>query len=151
MVRDAHIARGRVISSGVRPILDRHDGQAVTCEDFVGHDMPGSGSAPVRNWYYRPEHPPHGARRRRGAPHPACEQSCPETSDRQINCLCDSAGHGSMRWEITAKAGRYYPDPASRDNTHTVLTINQPTQTFVLRSEHPCLHCCATPHPFVAL
>ncbi len=120
--------------------FNRHDGQAVTCDDFVQamEDSSGVDLRQFRQWYSQA-----------GTPHLTVrdeydeagqsytlhvQQSCPVTPGQLEKLpfviplamgLLGEAGNLPLRWSGSA------PDPDTSDNTHTVLTIDQPGQTFV--------------------
>ena len=120
--------------------FQRHDGQAVTCEDFVRamENASGADLRQFRNWYSQAGTPSLTVRDEYDqAAH--CytlhvEQSCPATPGQPDKLpfviplamgLLGEAGNLPLRQAGTT------PDPEASDNTHTVLTIDQLTQTFV--------------------
>jgi len=120
--------------------FERHDGQAVTCEDFVRamEEASGVDLGQFRNWYsqagtpqltVRDEYDAHSQQYRL---HVA--QSCPATPGQPEKSpfviplalgLLGDAGNLPLRL-----AGQE-PDAQATDNTHAVLTVDQASQTFV--------------------
>jgi aminopeptidase N len=120
--------------------FERHDGQAVTCEDFVCamEDASGVDLGQFRHWYSQAGTPQltvrdeYDATTQRYSLHVA--QSCPATPGQAEKLpfviplaigLLGDAGNLPLRL-----AGRE-PDPETSDNTHTVLTVDQPEQSYV--------------------
>jgi aminopeptidase N len=126
--------------------FQRHDGQAVTCEDFVRamEDASGVDLQQFRLWYSQAGTPVLSAA---GAYDPVAQQfhltlrqSCPPTPGQPVKLpmvipvalgLLGSAGNLPLRLATD--------DPASAVQTHRVLVLNQPEQTFVFEqvSEAP--------------
>ncbi len=126
--------------------FQRHDGQAVTCEDFVRamEDASGVDLQQFRLWYSQAGTPVLSAE---GAYDPEAQQfhltlrqSCPSTPGQPVKLpmmipvalgLLGSAGNLPLRLATD--------DPASALQTHRVLVLNQPEQTFVFEqvSEAP--------------
>jgi aminopeptidase N len=128
--------------------FDRHDGQAVTCEDFVQamEDASGVDLGQFRNWYSQAGTPvltvrdEYDADSERYTLHVA--QSCPPTPGQPDKKpfviplaigLLGEAGNLPLRL-VAEEAGA-----ESADNTHRVLLIDQPRQSFVFEHvrEHP--------------
>jgi aminopeptidase N len=120
--------------------FQRHDGQAVTCEDFVRamEDASGADLRQFRNWYSQAGTPQLRVRDEYDqATH--CyslhvEQSCPDTpgqSDKQPFVIPLAMGLLGEAGNLPLRQAGTPPDPETSDNTHTVLTVNQFTQTFV--------------------
>ena len=120
--------------------FDRHDGQAVTCEDFICamEDASGVDLRQFRNWYSQAGTPQLRVRdeydeaAQRYTLHVV--QSCPPTPGQNEKPpfviplamgLLGDAGNLPLRLSGTE------PDPDTSDNTHIVLTVNQPQQAFV--------------------
>ncbi|MFT4520782.1 MAG: aminopeptidase N [Halioglobus sp.] len=141
VVRMIHTLLGaEAFRKGSDLYFDRHDGQAVTCEDFVLAMEAASGVdlTQFRNWYSQA-----GTPQIRATDHydedSQCytltvEQSCPATPQQPQKApfviplamgLLGDAGNLPLRIRGTA------PDPETADNTHTVLRLEQPKQTFV--------------------
>jgi len=141
VVRMLHTLLGMdVFRRGSDLYFQRHDGQAVTCEDFVRamEDASGVDLMQFRHWYSQA-----------GTPQLSiCDaydevsqrytlqvrQSCPATPGQTEKLpfviplamgLLGEAGNLPMRRIGMA------PDTDTSDNTHTVLTIDKPEQTFV--------------------
>ena len=119
--------------------FERHDGQAVTCEDFVRamEDASGVDLVQFRRWYAQAGTPllrvrdEYDAVAGRYTLH--VEQSCPPTPGQPQKepfviplamGLLGEAGNLPL-----ALAGG--PGPESADNTHHVLLVDQPRQSFV--------------------
>ncbi|MEH6634492.1 MAG: aminopeptidase N [Halioglobus sp.] len=120
--------------------FERHDGQAVTCEDFVLAMEAASGIdlGQFRNWYSQAGTPHLSVRDEYDADAEQYRlhvtQSCPATPGQPQKPvfviplamgLLGDAGNLPLR---LADAG---VDTETADNTHTVLTVDQPAQTFV--------------------
>ncbi len=120
--------------------FQRHDGQAVTCEDFVRamEDASGADLRQFRNWYSQAGTPELTVRDEYdGATH--CytlhvAQSCPATpgqSDKLPFVIPLAMGLLGEAGNLPLRQAGIAPDPEASDNTHTVLTIDQPRQAFV--------------------
>ena len=122
--------------------FQRHDGQAVTCEDFVRamEDASGVELAQFRNWYSQAGTPQLSVRdeydekNARYTLH--VNQSCPATPGQPVKQpfviplamgLLGEAGNLPLQLE----SGE--PGPESEDNTHIVLLIDKPRQSFVFQ------------------
>lgn len=123
--------------------FDRHDGQAVTCEDFVKamEDASGADLSQFRNWYSQAGTPLLTVR---GEYNDVAEtytllveQSCPATPGQQNKPafviplamgLLGDAGNLPLKLKDTA------PDFETADNTHCVLMVDKPRQSFVFES-----------------
>jgi aminopeptidase N len=120
----------------------RHDGQAVTCEDFVRamEDASGKDLGQFRNWYSQAGTPrlavtdAYDAVSRRYTLH--VQQSCPATpgqSEKQpfviplAMGLLGTAGNLPLQLEGAA-------DATAADTTHTVLTVDQARQSYVFEN-----------------
>jgi aminopeptidase N len=118
----------------------RHDGQAVTCEDFVRamEDASGVELGQFRNWYSQAGTPLLRVRDDYDADNQRytlqVEQSCPPTPGQPDKApmviplamgLLGEAGNLPLRLADTAV------DPETADNTHCVLTVDQPSHSFV--------------------
>jgi aminopeptidase N len=118
----------------------RHDGQAVTCEDFVLAMEQASGTdlQQFRLWYSQAGTPllavsdEYDEQRQRYTLH--VKQSCAATPgqvDKQPFVIPLAMGllgeAGNLRLQLAGVA----PDVESSDNTHTVLTLDQSSQSFV--------------------
>lgn len=122
--------------------FQRHDGQAVTCEDFVRamEDASGVDLARFRNWYsqagtplltVRDEYDEESARYTLHV-----NQSCPATPGQPVKQpfviplamgLLGEAGNLPLQLE----SGE--PGPECEDNTHVVLLVDKPSQSFVFQ------------------
>lgn len=120
--------------------FERHDGQAVTCEDFVlaMEDASGIDLTRFRTWYSQAGTPQlavrdeYDADAQRYTLH--VSQSCPATPGQEhkesfvipvaMGLLGDA---GNLPLHLVGTA----PDPETPDNTHRVLVVDQPTQSFV--------------------
>ena len=120
--------------------FERHDGQAVTCEDFVlaMEDASGANLKQFRNWYSQAGTPQLTVQDEYDETAQCytlhVEQSCPATPGQSEKLpfviplaigLLGEAGNLPLR-QRGAPA-----DLETSDNTHTVLTVDQPTQSFV--------------------
>ena len=120
--------------------FQRHDGQAVTCEDFVRamEDASGVDLAQFRNWYSQAGTPQLSVRDEydedsaRYTLH--VSQSCPATPGQPVKQpfviplamgLLGEAGNLPLQLE----SGE--PGPETEDNTHVVLLVDKPHQSFV--------------------
>jgi aminopeptidase N len=120
--------------------FERHDGQAVTCEDFVVamEDASGVDLGQFRHWYSQAGTPELRVRddydpdTQRYTLH--VEQSCPPTPGQKDKKpfviplamgLLGDAGNLPLHLEGSE------PDSETADNTHRVLQVNQPRQSFV--------------------
>jgi len=120
--------------------FSRHDGQAVTCEDFVRamEDASGVDLQQFRRWYAQAGTPLLAVRDEYDEAAQQymlhVEQSCPATPGQPhkqpfvIPLAMGLLGEaGNLRLQVAGIA----PDLGSSDNTHTVLTVDQPAQSFV--------------------
>jgi aminopeptidase N len=120
--------------------FERHDGQAVTCEDFVVamEDASGVDLQQFRNWYSQAGTPllkvtdeyDEAAQRYTLL----VEQSCPPTPgqlEKQPFVIPLAMGLLGEAGNLPLRQSGLVPDPEVGDNTHTVLTVNQPKQSFV--------------------
>ena len=122
--------------------FQRHDGQAVTCEDFVRamEEASGVDLAQFRNWYSQAGTPQLTVRdeydeeRARYTLH--VNQSCPATPGQPVKQpfviplamgLLGEAGNLPLQLE----SGE--PGPESEDNTRVVLVVDKPRQSFVFQ------------------
>jgi len=122
--------------------FQRHDGQAVTCEDFVRamEDASGVDLARFRNWYSQAGTPlltvrdEYDEERARYTLH--VNQSCPATPGQPVKQpfviplamgLLGEAGNLPLQLE----SGE--PGPECEDNTHVVLLVDKPSQSFVFQ------------------
>jgi aminopeptidase N len=128
--------------------FERHDGQAVTCEDFVVamEDASGIELDQFRNWYSQAGTPLLKVRDEYDADHETytlfVEQSCPATPGQSekspfviplaMGLLGDA---GNLPLKISGEA----TDLESEDNTQTVLLVNDTAQSFSFEGvkEHP--------------
>jgi aminopeptidase N len=120
--------------------FERHDGQAVTCEDFVRamEDASGVDLSQFRNWYSQAGTPELTVSDEYDAPARrytlTVEQSCPPTPGQSekppfviplaIGLLGDD---GNLPLPETDKIRQ----PETGNNTHAVLTVDRLRQTFV--------------------
>ena len=125
---------------GMRLYFERHDGQAVTCEDFVRamEDASGRDLTQFRRWYSQagtPRLTVSGDYDSEAATYtPTVEQSCPPTpgqSDKQpfhiplsMALLGDA---GALPLQLQGQA----PNPDTADNTAMVLDVIESRQQFV--------------------
>ena len=120
--------------------FDRHDGQAVTCEDFVCamEEASGADLGQFRNWYSQAGTPELFVRDEYDADSQQyslhVEQSCPATpgqAQKPPFVIPLALGLLGDAGNLPLRLASVEPDPDTPDNTHTVLTIDQPGQTFV--------------------
>jgi len=141
VVRMMHTLLGaQQFRSGSDLYFQRHDGQAVTCEDFVCamEDASGLDLVQFRNWYSQAGTPQlkvqdeYDVGTQRYTLH--VEQSCPDSPGQTgkqpffiplAMGLLGEAGNLPLRLSATP------PDPECSDNTHTVLTVDSAQQTYV--------------------
>ncbi|MDG1946140.1 MAG: aminopeptidase N [Halioglobus sp.] len=128
--------------------FDRHDGQAVTCEDFIlaMEDASGVSLDQFRRWYFQAGTPQleitdeYDEAAQTYSLH--VEQSCPETPGQKRKepfviplamALLGEAGNLPLHLVGTDA------DLDTSDNTHRVLTIEASVQSFVFQhvTEHP--------------
>ncbi len=120
--------------------FERHDGQAVTCEDFVQamEDASGVDLTQFRNWYSQAGTPELAVTDEYDATNRVytlrVAQSCPptpESSDKQPFVIPLAMGllgdAGNLRLTLRGAPA----DADTADNTHLVLTVNAPEQEFV--------------------
>jgi aminopeptidase N len=118
----------------------RHDGQAVTCEDFVRamEDASGVDLGQFRNWYSQAGTPLLRVRDDYDADSKRytlqVEQSCPGTPgqpDKAPMVIPLAMGLLGDAGNLPLRLADSPADPETSDNTHCVLTVNQPSHTFV--------------------
>ena len=131
---------GHEVEHGVRGTAERHDGQAVTCEDFVRamEEAADVDLTQFRRWYSQAGTPVIGVRdeydEAAGSYTLHVTQSCPPTPGQPnkepfviplaVGLLGDA---GNLPLKLSGRPA----DPETKDNTHLVLTVDQPEQTFV--------------------
>lgn len=141
VVRMIHTLLGaEAFRAGSDLYFERHDGQAVTCEDFVLAMEAASGVdlTQYRNWYSQAGTPELTVNAQYDADSQRytlkVEQSCPPTPGQKEKQplviplamgLLGEAGNLPLHLEGIA------PDPETADNTHLVLSVDQPQQTYV--------------------
>ena len=139
----ANLMGKELFRKGTDLYFDRHDGQAVTCEDFVKamEDASGKDLSLFRNWYSQAGTPRlmvSGSYDEQAQTYSlTVEQFCPptpgQTEKQPFQIPLDMAllgEAGAMRLQLAG----FPADLESEDNTHCVLDINQPTQTFVFEN-----------------
>jgi aminopeptidase N len=144
VVRMIHALLGpEAFRRGTDLYFERHDGQAVTCEDFVRamEDASGVDLEQFRRWYAQAGTPEltvrdeYDAGTERYALH--VEQSCPPTPGQPEKLpfviplamgLLGEAGNLPLRLADGA------PGEETPDNTHLVLRVDQPAQSFVFEA-----------------
>jgi aminopeptidase N len=120
--------------------FERHDGQAVTCEDFVRamEDASGVDLGQFRNWYSQAGTPlltvrdEYDAAAERYTLHVA--QSCPPTPgqpEKQAFVIPLAMGLLGDAGNLPLRLAGAGPDPDTQDNTQVVLIVDQPRQSFV--------------------
>ena len=123
--------------------FERHDGQAVTCEDFVKAMEDGSGMdlAQFRNWYSQAGTPQLSVRDEYDEVSETytlhVDQSCPPTPGQETKSpfviplamgLLGDAGNLPLKLKDTP------PDFETADNTNCVLMVNKPSQSFIFEA-----------------
>jgi len=120
--------------------FERHDGQAVTCEDFVEamEDASGVDLGQFRNWYSQAGTPEltvrdeYDADSQRYTLHVA--QSCPPTpgqGEKQPFVIPLAMGLLGDAGNLPLHLADTEPDRETADNTHRVLRVDRPSQSFV--------------------
>ncbi|CAA0100598.1 Aminopeptidase N [Halioglobus japonicus] len=120
--------------------FERHDGQAVTCEDFVCamEDASGVDLRQFRNWYSQAGTPQLAVRdeydeaAQRYTLH--VEQSCPPTPgqpQKQPFVIPLRMGLLGDAGNLPLRLSGCEPDPETSDNTDIVLTVDQPQHSFI--------------------
>lgn len=120
--------------------FQRHDGQAVTCEDFVRamEDASGRDLHQFRNWYSQAGTPrlaitdEYDAAARRYTVH--VEQTCPATpgqASKQPFVIPLAMGLLGDAGNLPLRLAGTDADANAADNTHTVLTIDKSRHSFV--------------------
>jgi aminopeptidase N len=119
--------------------FERHDGQAVTCEDFVlaMEEASGVDLRQFRNWYaqagtplltVKGEYDPDAGRYTLHV-----TQSCPATPgqpDKQPFVIPLAMGLLGEAGNLPLHLADERPEPGTGDNTHRVLVVDKPVQTF---------------------
>lgn len=127
--------------------FERHDGQAVTCEDFVlaMEDASGMDLTQFRNWYSQAGTPrlkvrsEYDADDRRYTLH--VQQSCPPTPgqpDKKPLVIPLAVGLLGDAGNLPLRLAGQESDPETADNTHCVLTLNEASQSFVFEEVGEC-------------
>ncbi|WOJ94374.1 aminopeptidase N [Congregibacter variabilis] len=119
--------------------FDRHDGQAVTCDDFVSamEDASGKNLSDFKRWYSQAGTPELTIRddwdAEQGVYTLSVSQETPATpgqSDKEALVIPLAMGllgeAGNLRLTLDGEA----PDPESADNTHRILIVDKPEQEF---------------------
>jgi aminopeptidase N len=149
VVRMIHTLLGaEAFRQGSDLYFERHDGQAVTCDDFVRamEDASGVDLTQFRRWYSQSGTP---EVRVKGEYNEAAEtytlsvsQSCPPTpgqSSKEPFVIPLAVGLLGEAGNLPLRLSKTPADPETEDNTHLVLTVDQPDQQFVFEgvTEHP--------------
>ena len=120
--------------------FDRHDGQAVTCEEFVKamEDASGVDLGQFRNWYSQAGTPTLSVRDSYDENAETytlqVEQSCPATpgqEDKLPFVIPLAMGLLGDAGNLPLKVQGQDTDFETSDNTHQVLIIDKPSQSFV--------------------
>ena len=120
--------------------FERHDGQAVTCEDFVlaMEDASGVNLQQFRNWYSQAGTPQLTVQDEYDETAQCytlhLEQSCPATpgqSEKAPFVIPLAIGLLGEAGGLPLRQRGEPSDLETTDNTHTVLTVDQPRQSFV--------------------
>lgn len=141
VVRMIHTLLGpEAFRSGSDLYFERHDGQAVTCEDFVRamEDASGVDLGQFRNWYSQAGTPRLTVRDSYDADSQTytleVQQSCPATPGQEHKepfVIPLSMGLLGDAGNLPLKLQGVAADPETSDNTHTVLILDKPSQRFV--------------------
>ena len=141
VVRMLHTLLGeRDFRRGCDLYFERHDGQAVTCDDFVNAmaEVSGEDLTQFRRWYSQAGTPELTIRddwdeaagqyrlhvRQSTPPTPGQDEKEPLVIPLAMGLLGDA---GNLRLELDGES----PDPETADNTHRVLIVDQAEQSFV--------------------
>lgn len=141
VVRMIHTLLGpELFRKGSDLYFDRHDGQAVTCEDFVlaMEDASGIDLKQFRNWYSQAGTPRlaiSGSYDEQAQTYTlAVQQSCPSTPGQTEK----APFHIPLAVALIGEAGQMplqlvsaEPNTESADNTELVLSVTRPEQSFV--------------------
>tara|TARA_R100000005_G_scaffold42382_2_gene19989 strand:+ start:11622 stop:14276 length:2655 start_codon:yes stop_codon:yes gene_type:complete len=141
VVRMIHTLLGaELFRAGSDLYFQRHDGQAVTCEDFVRamEDASGVDLQQFRLWYSQAGTPLLSAEGVYDAKaqqfHLTLRQSCPPTPGQPVKApLVIPVALGLLGSECNLPLRLATDDPASTATTHRVLVLNQAEQTFVFQ------------------
>ncbi len=141
LVRMLHTLLGpEAFRRGSDLYFERHDGQAVTCEDFVRamEDASGTDLVQFRNWYSQAGTPlltvrdEYDADAGRYTLH--VTQSCPPTpgqASKQPFVIPLAMGLLGEAGNLPLHLANAEPDPDTADNTRCVLVLDQAQQSFV--------------------
>ncbi len=119
--------------------FERHDGQAVTCEDFVVamEDASGVDLGQFRNWYSQagtPRLTVSGTYDEAAGRYTLeVTQDCPATPgqpEKKSFVIPLALGLLGDAGNLPLRLAGIEPDPEVGDNTHCVLTVDRPTQTY---------------------
>jgi aminopeptidase N len=120
--------------------FERHDGQAVTCEDFVRamEDASGVDLGQFRRWYSQAGTPRLAASGHfdaaTGRYTLSLRQSCPPTpgqADKETLMIPVALGLLGTAGNLPLRLAGEPPDPETADNTHRVLVLTEAEQSFV--------------------
>jgi aminopeptidase N len=120
--------------------FERHDGQAVTCEDFVRamEDASGVDLEQFRHWYSQAGTPALTITDEYDADTQCytlqVEQSCPATpgqAQKDPFVIPLAMGLLGEAGNLPLRLAGAVPDPEVADNTHMVLSVKQPSHTFI--------------------
>lgn len=128
--------------------FERHDGQAVTCEDFAAamEDASGVDLGQFRRWYSQAGTPTLTVHDQYDSDAQRytlkVTQSCPPTpgqAEKQPFVIPLAMGLLGDAGNLPLRLAGEAPDVESEDNTHLVLTVDQSSQSFVFEgvTEHP--------------
>lgn len=136
----ANLLGPELFRKGTDLYFDRHDGEAVTTEDFVValEDASGRDLTQFKRWYSQAGTPrlkvTDDYDEQKGEYRLTIAQSCPPTPESDTKApfhipvamgLLGAAG--DLRLSLQGEN----PDPESEDNTHKVLELTEPEQSFV--------------------
>jgi aminopeptidase N len=139
----ANLLGPELFRKGTDLYFERHDGQAVTCDDFVRamEEVSGRDLTQFKNWYSQAGTPVLTVDGKYDADAGTfalnVRQSCPPTPGQQTKKpfhiplkLALLGDAGALRLQLAGQAVNAETD----DNTQIVLDITQPEQTFVFES-----------------
>jgi aminopeptidase N len=139
----ANLLGPQLFRKGTDLYFTRHDGQAVTCDDFVRamEEVSGRDLTQFKNWYSQAGTPVLAADGKYDAGAGTfalrVRQSCPPTPGQQVKKpfhiplkLALLGDAGALRLQLAGQP----VNAESDDNTQIVLDITQPEQTFVFEN-----------------
>ncbi len=136
----ANLLGPELFRQGTDLYFERHDGQAVTTEDFVAamEAVSGRDLTQFKRWYSQAGTPKLAVTDRwdeeAGEYHLTIAQSCPPTPgqpEKQPLHIPVAMGLLGSAGSLPLKLKGEAPDPETDDNTHTVLELTEAEHTFV--------------------